>query len=405
LGDNTAAEVYRYNANGTYSSLSLDTAGSGNGNPVGITWDGTHFWVTDTADDEVYKYEGTPGTWPPWPSVPTVSTAAASNVAGTAATLNGSISDDGGASITQHGFAWGTSAVLGAGTATTTLGAGSEGAFDENVSSLSPNTTYYFRAYAVNSAGTSTGSSPYLHAFNAASPIARRTLSPLAFSFSRHSCDDKLMFLHWLSFAAATIATYVGISLFAQLAGANSTSALQAFLSGLRPLPLIVLVIANMFFGLAVYLGFALTRYSIPMTITGGVIVSAAYSVLFLGAGVSLWKLAGIALAIAAVALLSVSSFLARRLSLPCYTNSVCPPHSRVLSARRRCCARGACCCYSSAQPRFCSRCRKKPKPQLHLMRLARVQRAQAVRILLTAVLPFPGPILPPAPIACSSSV
>src|SRR3989344_1928465 len=51
--DNTDAEVYKYNSNGTYANCSFDTAASGNGDIHGITWDGTSFWVTDTTDAEV----------------------------------------------------------------------------------------------------------------------------------------------------------------------------------------------------------------------------------------------------------------------------------------------------------------------------------------------------------------
>ncbi|MES2668196.1 MAG: hypothetical protein V4644_00680, partial [Patescibacteria group bacterium] len=41
---------------GTYTGTSFDTNFSGNSTPRGITWDGTHFWVVDISDDEVYKY-------------------------------------------------------------------------------------------------------------------------------------------------------------------------------------------------------------------------------------------------------------------------------------------------------------------------------------------------------------
>ena len=54
--DVTDDEVYKYNSDGTDASFSFDTATSGNGNPRGITWDGTYFWVVDLTDKEVYKY-------------------------------------------------------------------------------------------------------------------------------------------------------------------------------------------------------------------------------------------------------------------------------------------------------------------------------------------------------------
>lgn len=90
---------------------------------------------------------------------PTISTNAATSVTYNSATLNGNITSNGGDSITQHGFAWGTNSNLtGGDTATSTLGAGSEGAYSEAKSSLLPSTTYYFRAYATNSSGTGYGS-------------------------------------------------------------------------------------------------------------------------------------------------------------------------------------------------------------------------------------------------------
>lgn len=91
---------------------------------------------------------------------PTVTTSAASNIAATAATLNGNITATGGANATVRGFAFGTSSALtGPNVATTTAsGSFSTGAFAAALSDLAGNTTYYFRAYATNSAGTSYGS-------------------------------------------------------------------------------------------------------------------------------------------------------------------------------------------------------------------------------------------------------
>lgn len=89
---------------------------------------------------------------------PTIVTSAASSLAAASATLNGSISSLGGASLTQHGFAYGTGSSLST-AATTTLGSNSStGAFQSSVSSLTCGTTYYARAYGTNSAGTAYGS-------------------------------------------------------------------------------------------------------------------------------------------------------------------------------------------------------------------------------------------------------
>lgn len=91
-------------------------------------------------------------------TTPTTTTSAASSVGTSTATLNGVIVADGNATITQHGFAFGTVSTLSGGdTATSTLGTGAEGSFSENKTGLSPNVTYYFRAYGTNASGTDTG--------------------------------------------------------------------------------------------------------------------------------------------------------------------------------------------------------------------------------------------------------
>lgn len=91
-------------------------------------------------------------------SPPTVTTNFASNVGATSATLHGSITSNGGADATEHGFAYSTNSTLSSGVSTTTLG-GYTGAgnFSGGIVTLSSDTTYYFRAYATNSAGTGFG--------------------------------------------------------------------------------------------------------------------------------------------------------------------------------------------------------------------------------------------------------
>ena len=103
---------------------------------------------------------------------PTVTTSiTVDSITQTSATLNGNITGNGGSDTTEHGFAWGTSATLTSGTATTTGGAFSgTGAFTSNLarnlSSLSCGTTYYFRAYAINTVGTGYG---IIQSFNTSS--------------------------------------------------------------------------------------------------------------------------------------------------------------------------------------------------------------------------------------------
>ena len=93
------------------------------------------------------------------PQLPTVTTQAASSVEATTATGNGNITDTGGQNATAWGVCYKTSS--GCTTADSVAagsGTGGTGAFTASMTSLSPGTTYYIRAYATNSAGTSYGS-------------------------------------------------------------------------------------------------------------------------------------------------------------------------------------------------------------------------------------------------------
>lgn len=87
---------------------------------------------------------------------PTVTTSAVSSVLVNGATLNGSISATGGANATDRGFAYGLTTAYGA--TTTDPGSYGTGDFSYSAPGMLPNTTYHFRAYAINSVGTTFGS-------------------------------------------------------------------------------------------------------------------------------------------------------------------------------------------------------------------------------------------------------
>ena len=85
---------------------------------------------------------------------PTVQTNAATSISTTGATLNGNVMADGGATVTARGFVYGTSASdlsqnVQSGTGT--------GSFTKALTGLTRSTTYYYKAYATNSAGTAYG--------------------------------------------------------------------------------------------------------------------------------------------------------------------------------------------------------------------------------------------------------
>ena len=90
---------------------------------------------------------------------PTVQTNTETNVGTQGGTMNGEITATGGADSTERGFAWGKSSDLtGTDTSTTTeTGTFGISTHSQTLSGLLSNTTYYFRAYATNSAGTGFG--------------------------------------------------------------------------------------------------------------------------------------------------------------------------------------------------------------------------------------------------------
>ena len=89
---------------------------------------------------------------------PTLTTLPVTEITGNTAQSGGSISDDGGASVTSRGVVWSISENP---TMNNNEGLTSDGIGDEhfvsNMTGLTPGTTYYIRAYAENSAGAAYG--------------------------------------------------------------------------------------------------------------------------------------------------------------------------------------------------------------------------------------------------------
>ena len=86
--------------------------------------------------------------------LPTVTTDSASSVTGTGAKLSGNVTFDGNAVVIARGFMYGTSA----NNLSRSVQSGSgTGSFTKTLTGLSPGTTYFYKAYAINTAGTAYG--------------------------------------------------------------------------------------------------------------------------------------------------------------------------------------------------------------------------------------------------------
>jgi hypothetical protein len=86
----------------------------------------------------------------------TVQTTSVSSITGTTAVSGGTITSDGGGSVTAKGVCWALTTNPTTSNNKTSDGSGS-GNFTSNITGLTPATTYYVRGYAINSAGTAYG--------------------------------------------------------------------------------------------------------------------------------------------------------------------------------------------------------------------------------------------------------
>ena len=88
--------------------------------------------------------------------IPTLTTSTVTDITITSATAGGSITKDGGATVTARGVCWSTTSnpvISGSHTSDNT----GTGSFTSSLTDLTPNTVYHVRAYATNKAGTAYG--------------------------------------------------------------------------------------------------------------------------------------------------------------------------------------------------------------------------------------------------------
>jgi len=147
----TAVQVISPDTITDYGFFTGDTSGS-------LTISTTYYYVAYATNAEGTSYSNvktftTPGVTP---TAPTVLTTGVDNIYDTTAIGHGDVTSNGNASITERGICWNT-------TVDPTIADdkiivfGTTGIFEGNITGLTPGTTYYARAYATNSVGTSYG--------------------------------------------------------------------------------------------------------------------------------------------------------------------------------------------------------------------------------------------------------
>jgi uncharacterized protein (TIGR02145 family) len=111
---------------------------------------GTIIQIPISTIDSITFFTGAPG------NLATITTIAAENITTSNALSGGNIINDGGTPVTQRGICWATTPNPTTANNVTVAGSGI-GLFGANLNNLNPGTTYYARAYAINTAGTAYG--------------------------------------------------------------------------------------------------------------------------------------------------------------------------------------------------------------------------------------------------------
>ncbi len=120
-------------------------------------WDGINSWIPISPGLPGQNLQFVAGI-PSWVNNPQgITTNIITSLTATSAVSGGNIISDGGATITARGVCWSTSPNPTISLSTKTINGTSNGSFVSNLSELTSGTTYFVRAYATNSAGTTYG--------------------------------------------------------------------------------------------------------------------------------------------------------------------------------------------------------------------------------------------------------
>ena len=176
--DNFASPVSNQITGFTDVSVSINLTGLPRGIIYHYRVKATNWLGTTYGDDVTFTASG---------QVPTVTTTVPSSVTNTTALSGGTITSDGGATVTLRGVCWSTSENPTVALITKTTDGTGTGTFTSSITGLTANTTYHVRAYATNSIGTAYGSDLTF----TANQVVLATLTTTApYNITRHTASS-----------------------------------------------------------------------------------------------------------------------------------------------------------------------------------------------------------------------
>jgi hypothetical protein len=155
----TGFKIERKLEGGTFEVVGTTATNIATFSNIGITPATTYIYrvysYNEGGNSPVYSNELTLTTTALLPTITT--TTAVTSITTSSATSGGTVTNDGGASVTARGICWSTSSNPTIALSTKTTDGTGTGSFSSSLIGLASGTTYYVRAYATNSAGTGYG--------------------------------------------------------------------------------------------------------------------------------------------------------------------------------------------------------------------------------------------------------
>jgi hypothetical protein len=125
-------------------------------------------------------------------TLPVITTESITNITQTSAESGGNVTSDGNATVTSRGIVWGTATGPTVSLTTNVSSGTGKGKFSGSIANLTPNNTYYVRAYAINKVGTVYGNEVSFKTQAVIAPVVTTSGAASAITSSSASVDGNV---------------------------------------------------------------------------------------------------------------------------------------------------------------------------------------------------------------------